>query len=153
MIIATGFRSSRGNVLWILHEIELNPLLLCSYLGFGLMAGRAAVLAWEETKQANPCIPSDHTGVYEYGGLSYDLVAAPSGASFETCGKLVTMVLKQDLDCGAPAVRPLPPLETAYWTLVVQVLSTAKSNFESDEMATNWRCCALLGKALRRVSL
>ena len=78
----------------------------CSYLGFGLMAGRAAVLAWEETKQANPCIPSDHTGVYEYGGLSYDLVAAPSGASFETCGKLVTMVLKQDLDCGAPAVSP-----------------------------------------------
>ena len=71
------------------------------------MAGRAAVLAWEETKQANPCIPSDHTGVYEYGGLSYDLVAAPSGASFESCGKLVTLVLKQDLDCGAPAVSDL----------------------------------------------
>lgn len=63
------------------------------------------MLAWEETKQANPCIPSDHTGIYEYGGLSYDLVAAPSGASFEACGKLVTLVLKQDLDCGAPAVR------------------------------------------------
>lgn len=68
------------------------------------MAGRAAVLAWEETREANPCIPRDHTGVYEYGGLSYDLASAPSGASFEACSKLVTLVLKQDADCGAPVV-------------------------------------------------
>jgi len=74
------------------------------------MAGRAAVLAWEETKQANPCVPSDHTGNYEYGGLSYDLVAAPSGASFESCSKLVTLVLKQDADCGAPVVCAFPSL-------------------------------------------
>lgn len=76
-----------------------------SYLGFGLMAGRAAVLAWEETKQANPCVPSDHTGIYQYGGLSYNLVASPSGASFESCSKLVTLVLKQDADCGAPVAQ------------------------------------------------
>jgi hypothetical protein len=74
------------------------------------MAGRAAVLAWEETKQANPCVPSDHTGIYQYGGLSYNLVASPSGASFESCSKLVTLVLKQDADCGAPVVHPLSPL-------------------------------------------
>lgn len=85
--------------------ISIIKLWYCSYLGFGLMAGRAAVLAWEETQQANPCIPRDHSGVYEYGGLSYDLVSAPSGASFESCGRLVKLVLKQDLDCGAPAVR------------------------------------------------
>lgn len=30
-----------------------------SYLGYGLMAGRAAVLAWEEARAANPCIPTD----------------------------------------------------------------------------------------------
>lgn len=78
----------------------------CSYLGFGLMAGRAAVLAWEETKEANPCIPLDHTGVYEYAGLSYSLFATPSGASFESCSKLVSLVLNQDADCGAPKVGP-----------------------------------------------
>ena len=68
------------------------------------MAGRAAVLSYEETKAANPCIPADHTGTYEYSGLSYDLISAPSGASFDACSKLITTVLKQDADCGAPAV-------------------------------------------------
>lgn len=33
----------------------------CSYLGYGLMAGRAAVLAWEEARAANPCVPTDHS--------------------------------------------------------------------------------------------
>ena len=39
--------------------------LLQSYLGFVLMAGRAAVLAWEEAKSANPCVPVDHTGTQD----------------------------------------------------------------------------------------
>ena len=78
-----------------------------SYLGFGLMAGRAAVLAWEETKAANPCVPSQHSGTYEYGGVAYTLAAHPSGASFESCARLVSLVLQQDADCGAPKVRVL----------------------------------------------
>ncbi|KAK9807066.1 hypothetical protein WJX72_012473 [[Myrmecia] bisecta] len=73
-----------------------------SYLGYGLMAGRAAVLAWEETRQANPCIPTDHEGVYEYGGQKHTLVSAPDGPSFATCQKLVRLVLKQNEPCGAP---------------------------------------------------
>ena len=32
-----------------------------SYLGFGLMAGRAAVLSHEEALNANPCIPTGHS--------------------------------------------------------------------------------------------
>lgn len=80
---------------------------MCSYLGFGLMAGRAAVLSYEETKQANPCVPADHSGVYTYNELSVDLMSAPSGASFDGCSKLVTTVLKQDADCGAPAASHL----------------------------------------------
>ena len=39
----------------------------CSYLGYGLMAGRAAVLG-EERFDANPCVPTGFTGTYEYGG-------------------------------------------------------------------------------------
>ncbi len=69
------------------------------------MAGRAAVLAWEETRAANPCIPADHTGTYEYAGAIHELAAHPDGASFATCSKLISMVLKLDADCGAPRVR------------------------------------------------
>ena len=44
-------------------------------------------------------------GVYEYGGMTYELVSHPSGASFEACSKLVKMVLRQSLECGAPQAR------------------------------------------------
>lgn len=72
-----------------------------SYLGYGLMAGRAAVLAWEEARAANPCVPTDHSGVFEYGGQTYDLVPHPEGASAASCAKLVRLVLKQNEPCGA----------------------------------------------------
>ena len=68
------------------------------------MAGRAAVLAWEETRAANPCIPADHSGTYEYAGAVHELTSHPDGASFGTCSKLITMVLKLETDCGAPRV-------------------------------------------------
>ena len=72
------------------------------------MAGRAAVLAWEEAKAANPCILADHQGSYEYGGMKYDLVSHPAGATFQTCSTLVQLVLRQNLECGAPQVGALP---------------------------------------------
>ncbi len=34
-----------------------------SYLGFGLMAGRAAVLQLDTAKDAHPCVPKEHAGV------------------------------------------------------------------------------------------
>ncbi|KAL3145004.1 hypothetical protein ABBQ32_003506 [Trebouxia sp. C0010 RCD-2024] len=72
-----------------------------SYLGYGLMAGRAAVLAWEEARKANPCVPTDHTGTFEYGGQTYDLIPSLEGASRAACERLVTLVLKQNEPCGA----------------------------------------------------
>ena len=81
-----------------------------SYLGFGLMAGRAAVLAWEEAKAANPCVLADHQGTYEYGGMKYELQSHPAGSGFEACSKLVRLVLRQDLACGAPQVRARTPI-------------------------------------------
>lgn len=33
-----------------------------SYLGFGLMAGRAAVLQLDGAKDAHPCVPKEHSG-------------------------------------------------------------------------------------------
>jgi len=77
------------------------------------MAGRAAVLAFEETRAANPCIPADHSGSYEYAGAVHELTSHPDGASFAACSKLVAMVLKLDADCGAPRVRAALPRSRA----------------------------------------
>ena len=41
---------------------------MCSYLGYGLMAGRAAVLSEEGMEEGHPCIPTGHTGTYVYAG-------------------------------------------------------------------------------------
>jgi hypothetical protein len=90
---------------WYHSICDHSSVAVRSYLGFGLMAGRAAVLAWEEAKAANPCVLADHQGAYEYGGMKYELQSHPAGAGFETCSKLVRMVLRQDLECGAPQVR------------------------------------------------
>ena len=86
--------------------MRANTTSLRSYLGFGLMAGRAAVLAWEEAKSANPCVPVDHTGTYEYGGTTYNLVPLQAGPTFEACTKLVHLVMKLDMECGAPQASP-----------------------------------------------
>jgi hypothetical protein len=52
-----------------------------SYLGFGLMAARAATLDWEATAAANPCVPLDHTGSFEYGNKHHELHAAKQGCA------------------------------------------------------------------------
>ena len=116
--------------------------LSCSCLGFGLMAGRAAVLAWEEAKAANPCILGDHQGAYEYGGMKYELVAHPSGASFETCSMLVKMVLRQNQACGAPQV-----IKCAYSSVVLATMTKnqnvsifARRMTRSKLMTSLWRC-------------
>jgi hypothetical protein len=50
-----------------------------SYLGFGLMAARAATLDWEATAAANPCVPLDHIGSFEYGNKQHELHATKQG--------------------------------------------------------------------------
>lgn len=52
--------SQGRTVVTLLHLCKPVPCV-CSYLGYGLMAGRAAVLAWEEARKANPCVPTDHS--------------------------------------------------------------------------------------------
>lgn len=73
-----------------------------SYLGFGLMAARAATLDWAETAAANPCVPLDHAGMFEYGGKQHNLVATKEGAEFGTCTKLVSQVMAIGGKCGVP---------------------------------------------------
>jgi apyrase len=73
-----------------------------SYLGFGLMAARAATLDWEATAAANPCVPLDHTGSFEYGNKHHELHAAKQGADFGMCTKVVSQVMAIGGECGVP---------------------------------------------------
>ncbi len=74
----------------------------CSYLGFGLMAARAAVLQWAEAANANPCVPVDASGSYTYAGKEHKMLATTSGASVDACTKLVSQVMGIGGDCGVP---------------------------------------------------
>ena len=46
-----------------------------SYLGYGLMAGRAAVLGEESARGGHPCVPAGYSGKYEYGGQTLEMKA------------------------------------------------------------------------------
>ena len=51
---------------------------LRSYLGYGLMAARAAVLSEKEGVDAgHPCVPLGHSGTYEYAGKTMDMKPHP----------------------------------------------------------------------------
>lgn len=52
--------------------------LSCSYLGYGLMAGRAAVLS-EEAEEGHPCVPTGHSGTFEYAGKTMQMKPHPVG--------------------------------------------------------------------------
>lgn len=76
-----------------------------SYLGYGLMAGRAAVLQEDPNgpeDDTHPCIHSGHTGEYEYGGKKFVAVGHEDGASHGQCAATVKSALKSGNRCGAP---------------------------------------------------
>ena len=77
-------------------------LIVRSYLGFGLMAARAAVLEWAEAANANPCVPVDASGSYTYAGKEHKMLATKTGASVDACTKLVSQVMGIGGDCGVP---------------------------------------------------
>jgi len=76
-----------------------------SYLGYGLMAGRAAVLqqaSLNASSTGHPCLSSAVT--YAYGGASFD--GKPSAAaSADACIAVATAALNGDKACS-PAPKP-----------------------------------------------
>lgn len=76
-----------------------------SYLGFGLMAARAAVLDWEEIADANPCVPLEHSGAFAYGGSDHSAIALLSGATFDACTKATQQVMAIGKDCKVPKTQ------------------------------------------------
>lgn len=81
-----------------------------SYLGYGLMAGRAKLI--EEAAKAaagagaaagHPCFPAGYTGSYKYAGKDYAVAAAPK-AEFGSCAKVGLSALQLEMECGAEKV-------------------------------------------------
>lgn len=55
-----------------------------SYLGFGLMAGRAAILQLETARDAHPCVPKDHSGTRAFACVALCIAFVVSPGAF--CG-------------------------------------------------------------------
>lgn len=69
-----------------------------SYLGYGLMAARAAVLDAGD-KEAHPCLPEGDFPAYAYAGKSYTASAAEAGPNFDSCSSTVLTALNKDAEC------------------------------------------------------
>jgi apyrase len=77
-----------------------------SYLGYGMMAGRAAVLS-ESTagRDSHPCVPKGFSGKYEYAGATMDMVGGSSSADRDACSAIVLSAMKHQAECGAPQLH------------------------------------------------
>lgn len=71
-----------------------------SYLGYGLMQGRGAVLS---TAGSGACVNEGTTGKFTspYGGKEFPLASDPGGADAGRCGDAVRSALRLRQDCGA----------------------------------------------------
>lgn len=79
-----------GNPVCLYHKphtlLSIPSPPLSSYLGYGLMAGRAAVLSEEEAEangEGHPCVPLGHQGTYEYAGKTMQM--RPHSVGVEWC--------------------------------------------------------------------
>ena len=77
-----------------------------SYLGYGLMAARAAVLEIDPNgpeDESHPCIHEGYKGQYSYGEDVYQAEGKESvGAQYDQCMATVLTALNRDEKCGAP---------------------------------------------------
>lgn len=76
-----------------------------SYLGYGLMAGRAAVLDQDPNgpdDDSHPCVHGGYSGQYEYGGKQFTAIGHGEGARHDQCVDTVVLALRHDQQCGAP---------------------------------------------------
>ena len=71
-----------------------------SYLGYGLMAGRAEVLEEKMDGMGHPCILKGYSGSYSYGSETFQVVSMDDGPSFETCHSTAVNALKSGTPCG-----------------------------------------------------
>ena len=76
-----------------------------SYLGFGLMAARAATLSAPDAKAkavaGHACVPNGHKGSYKYHDEELPAVGREAGSDHAGCAEAVVSVLKLDAHCPA----------------------------------------------------
>jgi apyrase len=74
-----------------------------SYLNYGLMMGRGAILAHPDSKA---CLPQGMTGVYKspYGGREYTTVADSAGGNAQKCAAVAEGVLEVGKACEVEPV-------------------------------------------------
>lgn len=78
-----------------------------SYLGYGLMAARAAVIATDEPtapQLGHACIHAKHNTTYVYAGVEHAVVGSES-AGEEPCRAAVRTALRESETCGAPQLH------------------------------------------------
>ena len=76
-----------------------------SYLGYGLMAARAAVLEIDPNgpdDDSHPCIHEGYKGKYTYGSEEFVAQGHSDGAQYDQCMATVLSALQKDESCGAP---------------------------------------------------
>ena len=75
-----------------------------SYLGHGLMAGRAGVFESGSRRGAvSPCLPSGFSGEYLYAGKAHTVEGPSTQGGAEACAADVRLSLRQDAACGVEA--------------------------------------------------
>jgi hypothetical protein len=77
-----------------------------SYLGYGLMAGRAKVIeSLDVGSDAHPCFASgSDAGTYAYAGKTYP-VRAGKAAEYDKCAKVGAKALDLQAKCGQDQAR------------------------------------------------
>ncbi|KAL6785712.1 hypothetical protein ACKKBF_B01340 [Auxenochlorella protothecoides x Auxenochlorella symbiontica] len=76
-----------------------------SYLGYGLMAGRAGVLAAPADPAApHPCVPVGYAGEYEYAGVKHPMRGGEAGSA-AACAAVAASSLNAALECAAPQLQ------------------------------------------------
>eukprot|EP00976_Prorocentrum_cordatum_P098964 1191626-Prorocentrum_minimum.AAC.7 len=67
-----------------------------SHLGYGLMAGRAAILEAD----GKACLPAGANGTYAYGGKKYAASAGEASSDLSGCETAVTAMMNEDKSCS-----------------------------------------------------
>lgn len=75
-----------------------------SYLGYGLMAGRAGVLAAHEPAAPHPCVPAGYEGDYAYAGKTHGMKGGDA-VDAQACSKLVSKSMNLGTACDAPQLQ------------------------------------------------
>lgn len=121
-----------------------------SYLGYGLMAGRAQVISTGNSTSADdghPCFMKGADITYTYGGKDFLIKALAGPAEFKTCATTSTAAMNVAADCGAAVDqctfdgvwRGKARTDTSYYVSSYFWDRAIESGIITDERALSWK--------------